>query len=115
MQTERPAEAALPHQLTFAILSEDLNQTQPLQGAVVLDFPGLGVPYPDMTEHRLAAVSIPPGHLVGGDAGARTVTTPTFYLSRAALGCHSVTLIVSHQLDPNNLLIAPPSRTTWPS
>jgi len=109
-QTERPFEALQPHRMTFEVFSEDLNQTQNLQGALILDFPGFGVDYPDGQDHRLATVStIAPGHVVGAGAGPRLIETdpPFRFKNTLPLGCHTVTLIVSHAFDATQLIIQP--------
>jgi hypothetical protein len=103
LHVEDLVEAAGEHRLTFEVLSEDLNQPQQLQSAVVLDFPGFGVPYADQLEHRLAQAPIRQGHL----PTPRQVDVTFNSLAIYALGCHSVTLIVSHEFDSNSLTIKP--------
>lgn len=96
IQTIRSAQGATtgyePAAITFSVVSEDLQS--PLRAALLLDFQGPGQPYeiPPLAFN----LDITPGHL----PDPRHVPDMSFFLSPSvAKGCHSVTLIVTHEFD----------------
>src|SRR5713101_7196475 len=77
--------------VSFDVVSEDL-QTAGLEALLLLDFMGWGV---SSDQDPLKVLNIDPGHL---DSPTRHVSVD-FVIPRAtvATGCHSVTLVVSHE------------------
>ncbi len=80
----------------FELLSEDL-QSGPV-AELGLDFrprPGEG----DNPVQVGSNFDIPPGHMSGPDSGPRHVTISLTLPTGTAPGCHSITLMVTHQAD----------------
>jgi hypothetical protein len=81
--------------IKFKVVSEDL-QSGPLVGELLLDFQGTSVPY--RIPYLANIDNIPPGHLLDDgpprqDPGPIEFTFP----GDTTPGCHSVTLIVTHE------------------
>jgi hypothetical protein len=77
--------------VTFDVVSEDL-QTPGLEAVLLLDFRGFEV---SSDQDPLKVLTIEPGHL---DSPPRHIPPVEFVIPRSvAKGCHSVTLVVSHE------------------
>lgn len=103
--------AAATTTVEFDVTSEDLGQ--PLEGVLLLDFPGFGVPY---TKPVLQDFTIAPGHL--GDE-ARHFRSRELDFDPDSPGCHWITLLLTHQfkgrftIEPEDSTDLAPPITWW--
>jgi hypothetical protein len=81
--------------ISFQVVSEDL-QSAPLQGLLLLDFQGFSVPNPQVL---YSLPPIAPGHFASLATPTREPPKPIDlqFPSGIAPGCHSVTLVVTHE------------------
>jgi hypothetical protein len=108
-----PPSYQLP-ELGFEIVSEDLN-TPGLWGALVLDYS------PGKQQQNVVfftkGPSYEPGHLDPSGPGKRSETVPSTLLMNGTLaGCHSATLLVTHQFNGPSVQSAVPGdlgTLTW--
>jgi hypothetical protein len=89
--------------VTFGVVSEDLNRS--LLGLMVLDYQGPAAALHETPPIIAQPMSIDAGHLDSVSAVTpRTVDMPFQIGPGTSLGCHSLTVIVTHDLQPTKVV-----------